>query len=460
MSEHSMLFSQLYSSFTSSLRWNALLYIAYKILFTASSILLFNFLSVNDFSVWANLNSITFLLLLWLDFGFRKSIPRYCPEFKKSGSISSFLYYLVGIHAAILGIMLPGFMVICSLFFQSLGLSYQSILLYLCSGIFFVEGINSTVRLFYHAHYWNKRYTLIQTIFLLSEGIINLICIMFFPLKALLMTLFLNKLIVSSCNATMSFVMLAYYYKKGFENQAGHKEHKIPIKEFFVHSGMMWLGISIKSITERNFLVPFISYIINPASANLFKLANDWAMLIHRPIIKTIGTSDTALLSHVHSGDYHSLPLINVCKKLITTTVLISIPFGCTIPVASFMMPSTAVVMFLIIICGHIIETLLSPYERLLEVKRNYTYLLVSYIPYVCILLSTLYYLYLPSSNLLFAIILIHTARLSGSCLMVFFAHKTYARSLPITAATSYQKQKQVYPIKQSNTQSLQQPHT
>jgi len=455
-----MLFSQLYSSFMSSLRWNALLYFLYKILFTASSILLFTILSVNDFSVWANLNSLIFLFLLWLDFGFRKSIPRYCPEFKKSGSISSFLYYLVGIQSGILAITLPGFMVICSLFFRSLGLSYQSILLYLCSGIFFVEGINSTVRLFYHAHFWNKRYTLIQTIFLLGEGIINLICITLLPLRALLIALFINKLIVSSCNAAMSLIMLAYYHKKGFAHQAAVKEHQIPIKEFITHSGMMWVGTSIKSITERNFLVPFISHVINPASANLFKLANDWAMLIHRPIIKTIGSSDTTLLSHIRSGHYHSLPLMKVCRKLISTIMLISIPFGCIIPVASFAMPSTAVVMFLIIICGHIIETILSPYERVLEVKRNYIYLLVSYIPYVCILLSTIYYLYLPSSNLLLAILFIHAARLSGSCFMAFFAHKTYARSLPITAATSYHNQEQVCPIKPSHTQPSQQPHT
>lgn len=433
-------FSNLYSSFTASLHWNALLFIVYKILFTITSLVLFNRLSVNNFSVWANLNSFIFLLLLWLDLGFRKSIPRYCHEFKKHGFLHAFKDYLFVINAVVLGLTLPLFPALSGTLFSILGLSCPLILIYICSGIFFIEGINSTTRIFYHAHLLNKWYTLIQAVFLLFEWTINLIGITALKLDtSILILLFTNKLIISSCNAIVSICFLNFYYKKAQPQQISPKGRRNHTKEFVIHTGIMWFGNSIKSLTERNFLVPFITQVVSPASANLFKIANDWAMLIHRPIVKTIGSSDTVLLSHIHSSYNQSISIAQARRTLIVTILFACLPFCCIIPTILLFISSAAALIFLVISCGHILEIILSPYERILEVKRCYRYLIISYFPYLCTLGGIGYYFFLPASNMLVGLICIHLARLSSSFLMVYFSKKTDASLLAIKPAISDQ---------------------
>ena len=74
----------LFRQFSSALAWNALAYTAHKSAFTIRTFLLYRFLSPSDFSTWATTNSALFLLLLWLDLGLRKSIPRYAPFFRSN----------------------------------------------------------------------------------------------------------------------------------------------------------------------------------------------------------------------------------------------------------------------------------------------------------------------------------------------------------------------------------------
>src|SRR5260221_476123 len=76
-----MTLQQLFSKFTWSQNWNAFSYVTYKILFTILSITLFITLNTTDFSTWANIQCIAYLFILWIDCGFRKSIPRYAPEY-------------------------------------------------------------------------------------------------------------------------------------------------------------------------------------------------------------------------------------------------------------------------------------------------------------------------------------------------------------------------------------------
>ena len=78
------------------------------------------------------------------------------------------------------------------------------------------------------------------------------------------------------------------------------------IKNAFIkHSLIMWANNNLKSLSERNFLVPFFTHIFGPGPANLFKVANDGALLFYRIAIKTIGTTDTSLLAHIETSQQH-----------------------------------------------------------------------------------------------------------------------------------------------------------
>jgi len=453
-----MHFSTVYSSFKSSLRWNALLFIIYKTLFIIVSLFLFKSLSINDFSIWANLNSIMFLLLLLLDLGFRKSIPRYCFEFEKIGKLRTFTTSIFCVHAIILIVAIPCFFLLCRTFFSLLGLLCLPLLVYICGGIFFVEGINSTIKLFYHAYFLNKNYTLIQTAFLLIEWTINFSLILFLNINSsILVLLFGSKLIIGLFNAILSIFILNRHYPKNKHVLMNRLLTKVRAKEFVAHSFMMWFGNITKSLTERNFLVPFITYFISPATGNLFKIANDWAMLIYRPIIRTIGSSDTVLLSHAQDSQNRMAVIIRAQNKLLKTIFYICLPFCCIIPIATIFISPEAIFIFSVITLGCIFETILSPYERILEVKRRYRYLFASYFPYLTMLGGIGYYL-CASGNLLFAFIAIHLSRLSGSLLMVYFSKRTDSSSIKIHPASLLKKKRsspkdKIYHDKRNNNQ-------
>src|SRR5581483_10932205 len=73
-------------------------------------IVLYRSLSVADFSTWANITSIIFLMLLWIDCGFRKSIPRFCPEFSRDKLLHKrFITYLILFYSTLLMISVPLF---------------------------------------------------------------------------------------------------------------------------------------------------------------------------------------------------------------------------------------------------------------------------------------------------------------------------------------------------------------
>jgi hypothetical protein len=71
---------ELFNNFSQGVSWNATFYIFYKIVTTIFTFSLYYTLSTDIFSAWANINSSLFLLLLWTDFGLRKSIARYCAQ--------------------------------------------------------------------------------------------------------------------------------------------------------------------------------------------------------------------------------------------------------------------------------------------------------------------------------------------------------------------------------------------
>src|SRR5579872_3032977 len=161
---------QLFIKFSHGVNWNAFLYIFYKSSFTLLSIVLFTQLTTIDYATWANLNSMVFLMLLWIDCGLRKSIPRFCPEFARNQSAHrSFLMRIITFQLMLLSIATPFFMIIVSKAASALHLHSSTHLLHLCALIFFLEGIASLLRVLFHAHFWHKQFNLLSAATLLAE---------------------------------------------------------------------------------------------------------------------------------------------------------------------------------------------------------------------------------------------------------------------------------------------------
>jgi hypothetical protein len=430
--------AQLFKKFSESINWNAYLYIFYKILYTSLSLLLLSSLSTQDFSAWANINSVIFLMLLWIDFGFRKSVPRYCPEFARSKKLHKrFVKSIILFQAIILIITVPLFFFLAKAIAAALCLKLKAFFFFLGGIIFFNEGIISIMRLIYHAHFWNKQFNLLNSLTSSIEMIANIVLIMHIKASTnLLSCIFITKIISGTIIVIASIAMLRLLYKDTTYPENEKVNTNTLRTDFFKHSGMMWLSNTIKSLTERNFLTPFFTYTLGQEVANLFKVANDGALLFHRAVLKTIGTTDTALLSHIEvsPGNKHLMPL--AFKKLTTKVAAICLPLlGILVVIflcGTIIHDPYVFQTFFILTSGYLLEALFSPYERVLEVKRRYLMLLIAYLPYIFMLCAAYYYHLITLFGLLGSIAVIQGVRLVSSILILIAARKKYSLRFPL----------------------------
>lgn len=423
---------QLQEKFNESINWNAASYLFYKGTSTVLTFALFKKLTTQDFSIWATTNSIIFILLLWIDFGFRKSVPRFCPEFSTSkNNHKQFILYIIIFQSIALLSALPLLIMMLQkiVVLDSLLLRYATIL-------FFLEGITALLRLVYHAHFWNKHINMRATAFLALEMIANIFLIILFSdnSQQLLMGLFITKICAALCTNVACLLDLP----KLHTNIGQQVEHApAPWRSFIKHSGIMWLNNNLKSLSERNFIIPLLTYTVGPAQANFFKIANEAALFFHRIIIKTIGSTDTALLSHAEVSTEGKIALPIAFKNLTTKVAGLCIPvigFLIIFFVCGFQLLHDTCVLqtFFIITLGYLLETLMSPYERLLEVKSNYLMLAMAYAPYAIVVMALLYTQSLTFIGLLTFVLIIQGVRLVSSLLMMRFAQRTYDLVFPL----------------------------
>jgi len=433
-----MTIKQLYSNFTQGLKWNALFYVFRKSLSIALVFLLFLKLPMQDFSLWANIHSAIFLLLLWLDFGFRKSIPRYSPEFAKNKAcMKKFVRYIVLFQIMVLIATIPFFLLIATYVTKTLGLANKMSLFYLGCAVFVSEGIISVFRLVYHSYFWQKKFNLQMSGILLIKTVIC-ICFLFIlntPIF-LLQSLFVVEIIAGIIAILISAIRLKNLYKD--KDYPGNQQidFKKTIKRFIAHSSIMWLNNNLKSLTERNFLMLFFTYSLGPYAANLFKLANDSALLFYRTIKKTIGTTDTSLLAHIETLKKKQPLLPDAFVRLVKKITSLCIPLAgvllivCSLFYQTF--PNTFVfTMFLCITIFYLIESILSPYERILEVKQRYWLLAQAYVPYIVLFCAAAGSKLIPYCGLFHAVLIIHAVRVLSFLIMAFLVKNYYHLSFP-----------------------------
>ena len=369
---------KLYTQFDQGINWNAFLYIIQKSLTTILTFALFYKLSPTDFSVWANVNSIIFLVLLWLDFGFRKSIPKYIPEFSKD--IRSHLLFTKFIIAFQLSLLCIFFLIFTFYHKSILGiasLTLSSSVLYLALVIFVLEAFIALLKLIYHAHFWNREFNLFYSIIITAESVICGLLLFYINNSFyLLVSIMFIKVISGIITNIVAISGLRQLYLNKQYQDINQVNYKLLKTEFVKHSAIMWGNTTLKSLTERNFIFPILTLTIGVELANVFKIANDWALLFQRSIVKTIGTTDTLLFSQINELNNESV-MNEAFQKICSKIRRLCIPlFGILIILLflkNYFINKNELIfkIFILLVISYLIESILSPYERVLEVKRR-----------------------------------------------------------------------------------------
>lgn len=400
----------------------------YKGLYTFLCILLFQKLSAQHFATWANLNSMIYIILLWLDGGFHKSIARFIPEFSKNTkALNSFVFWLIIVKITMLTLALPLFLIIAPYLCRLLNLYAEPSYFLLASITLCMQGILFTCKLIYHAHFWNKEFNLINTAFLVVETMINIILLyMIHEPTRLIESIFCTKIISSMLTTMITLILLSYRYHHRTATYLPLNSAYL-VKAFIQHSLFIWFSTIIKSVTERNIMLPLLTYCMGHTTANIFKIANDGALFLYRFVTNTIGSADTAFLTHAALiSDHQSLPtafkelvakVLNLCLLAIIMLVPLTLLFN------TKLINHSILYIFLLLTSGYLLESLLSPYERLLEIKRCYWFLLVAYAPYMIMLIFLMTGTLGLHAGLLSILAIIHGSRLVSSLIMVRLAH-------------------------------------
>ncbi len=421
-----------FRAFTTAIGWNALFYSVYKVCFVALTFVLYRQLPSAYFSQWATANSLIFLLLLWLNCGFKKSIPRFAPVFSKNSTFHrNFISLLIVVKVIILLFGIP--LLIGALHWFTPNLIFLPLII----GIFVSEGLCSLLLLIYHAHFWQKQFNLIQALFLVSEMCVNFAYLFFIdttPTQTVSF-LFLTKLIGNSGVCLFSIGLLPALYRSTLIISHEVLDKEKMIRAFIKHSLYMWLTVILQSLSERNFLFPFITSIQGPAVANIFKVIHDAAIFFQRIAVQTIGIADTALLSYVEVTDNRLSELRSAFTSIFKTVFLLCVPLLCLGIFLFFKnhaeVPTPSLVLFLIVASGSALEIILSPYARVLEVKFCYKEIFFSYAPYtLCYALLIMLYATATISLVCF-VAATHSVRMVGALSMVYFAKKDFRVPFP-----------------------------
>ena len=423
--------SKLYNKFNEALTWNSVLFIINKVSKTILTILLYNRLTSLDFSLWANIYSIIFIVLLWGNFGFSRSLPQYCLVFSKNGMTK-----LLFLKKVIIFRVFVSLIVSLSLFYFApkilffLKLPYESKILGLGCFLFIVEDIKSVIRLIFYSYFWQKQFNFLEAITVIIHSLI-----VFIGINSLNSSTKILKLVfISDIFIGMLLILItSFRFKDLLKDKNYSITQKINTnqlgKDFIVHSALMWGLITINSLTERNFLIPFLTYTLGAPLANIFKVANDGALLFQRFIVKTIGTTGTSLFAHLETKQIDitiNELFIKLSKRIIVLTVIL---FGIIVVMMLQLwgVSSKIVQAFLLLTSLYLIQITFMASERILEVKRNYKALIISFLPYLGILGIFIFgYFRSISSDLLTLLFLIHLIRILSLSLRVYYAQKLH----------------------------------
>lgn len=430
---------ELYRRFSAGLHYNAILYFMYKISSTGITLSIYNRFDCKTFSLYGNINSIIFLILLWLDFGLQKTVPRFCIDYATDKKdIYTFMQRLLQFKTAVLIAAIPIYIWFTTNLITKLEISNVNSLLYIGIFLLLTEGAVSIIRLMYHAYFLHRTFNSLNAFTIAIEVVISIICILTIKDNVgIVMMLLSSKIIANTILIILAWKSRPIIYAQINSNDQKNSPKGIIDKSFIKHAAIMYLNNSTKSLSERNFLFPLFTMTFGISTANMFKVALDGALLFYRMVVKTIGTTDTALFAHILHLNKKDETWQIAFKKLCTKIAALVIPLIAIIYLLykyQLFNSYDPIVfqLFLIIIISLLTEIILSPYERILEVNKNYRLLACSYMPYLLVMSLLLLTNIMTSIGILGAVLIIHAVRLVSALIMVCITRIYYGLHYPI----------------------------
>lgn len=375
-------------------------------------------LSVEQFALWAITNSLLFILLLWSDGGFKKSIPRFFPLLQAE---KEFYLRRLSILAAVrIGVL------VCTipiLYMALLHFNTTTTPLWLICSVYATEGIAQLLQLMYHAQFLNKTFNMLRSTLLVGETVAILFIISYYSTANPIMIIFGVKLCATSMLIVLASISL-FFISPVIVEQA--YIDTFSWEEFLRHSCIMWITGILKSLSERNIIVPILAATLGNSSASIFKVAQDGALLLQRTIVKTLGSAGTAFLSYSKENGKALVPAL---ETLFKTTISMSIPLAfCIGFIGIKLYNSTQLVLiqlfFMMLFC-YLIELLFLGYETFLEVQQYYKELCYAYLPYCAGLIVLWYALCMHHIDLLACSVILNALRLIS---MFFMMQATQAK--------------------------------
>ncbi|HJM68655.1 MAG TPA: hypothetical protein QGF02_01795 [Candidatus Babeliales bacterium] len=415
------------NTFHSAINWNALLHITMNISYTAISTIFFYRLTNAHYNIWANINSFIYIILLWCDCGFRKAIPLYLPRIESDKqSLSRFIRFIIISQ-----------LIICSIGMISLGfilfrLTHSPSFVIYGLLVFLLEAPLVLLQSLYHGKFLNREYNGRIISLLMIELFFMSSLFLFLPSTILLHAYFILRITFLATSNLVTGSKIAKEYSTNSQPRSTKEEggeNKLVL--FARHSLTMWSTTTLRSLSERNILVPLLTFMVGAQAANVYKLGNDWALFIQRAIIKSIGTTDISLIAHInHYCNFHDIN--NIFQKIMRKVLMLVIP-SAFIVFLSFLYQfnsgfSFTFILFLVLVCSYLFEILCAPYQRILEAQRHYKFLFAVHclyliIPLLCFL-TPLHNLV----NILFIVIGIRA--LTVLCCLVY-ARLLYGLTIP-----------------------------
>lgn len=429
--KNSTLLSYYSHAYNHAIAWNFALFFVMNFSYTLISTSFFYKLTNDQFTLWANLCGLIYLTVLWCDGGMRQTIPTFIPHaFTSQGNRSQFIRWVIGLQTII------GLIGITCLYTIITTLTSDVFLVGLCLSIFVFEIILTTMQSFFHGQFLNKEYNQSLMSFILLEIVVFCGSIFFIPQSFLLHAYFVYKLIYLvasiSYNGQRLFTQLHAY--------ADIKDGNLSYTHFVQHTSTMWGTSVLKSLSERNALVPLITFFLGGHWANIYKVSNDWALFIYRTLIKTIGTSDISFISHVlhqSSSDAVQTSFTHLFKKCIRMTIPFIVVVAVILIYTLLFDHNKSLIMFVILTISYLLEITVTPYTRVLENRKQYIILVVSHIPFLLIPFALWAGIFSSIISLILAIVLMRCAIFTAIAAICTY---TYNLSMPSIRGISLKK--------------------
>lgn len=430
---------ELYKKFSIGFNYNAALYFMYKITSTGITLALYNRFDCLTFSIYGNINSIIFLILLWFDFGLQKTVPRFCLDYATNNkNLRNFMHKLFLFKTTVLLAAIPIYLWLTYNLSIRLAIPYIKPLFYIGILLLLAEGIVSIMRLMYHAYFLHRIFNSINALTIGIETVISIIGVITIKDDLnIIITLLCAKVIANTILIGLAWKNIKTVYTQ-IDNHAQNNTSEAKIdKQFIKHAAIMYFNNSAKSLSERNFLFPLFTVTFGTIYANMFKVALDGALLFYRIVVKAIGTTDTALFTHLLNVNKKDETWQIAFKKLCTKIAALVIPLSAILYIVyryELLIKYNPIVfqLFLIITICLLTETLFSPYERILEVHRHYWLLACAYTPYLLIMTLLFTTNIMTSIGLLNTILIIHGVRLVSALIMICITRMRYQLHYPI----------------------------